>query len=216
MEDEIDDFELWCGLYRDEPSMAPAETMRLLLVMCQTGNRFALDYLGGLRSGRELLPSDSTHDLFDALWRDVAILESKEPFSLDDLDGEQWGILIGTLDVRAPGAEQSLAEPNTNVYPPNWSEVATARKDERSWCCGRCAYQSWYSGLIQVHHVDGDKTNNLRSNLEVLCAICHGQKHGTVGLWPMGATASEISDLELHHRRWSLAQLQKKRSARKA
>lgn len=38
--------------------------------------------------------------------------------------------------------------------------------------CNRCGY-SEYPGMLDVHHVDRDRSNNTLDNLEVLCVWCH-------------------------------------------
>ena len=37
--------------------------------------------------------------------------------------------------------------------------------------CNRCGFNDLRA--IEVHHIDGDRSNNLLSNLEVLCGNCH-------------------------------------------
>jgi len=31
--------------------------------------------------------------------------------------------------------------------------------------------------LLQIHHIDGNKKNNIQSNLEVVCSNCHVKRH---------------------------------------
>lgn len=47
---------------------------------------------------------------------------------------------------------------------------------ERGRCCEHCGNDKWLGSPIplNVHHVDGDATNNLLENLELLCLNCHG------------------------------------------
>lgn len=42
--------------------------------------------------------------------------------------------------------------------------------------CERCTNISWLDEKIplEVHHIDGDRTNNEESNLKLLCLNCHG------------------------------------------
>ena len=43
-------------------------------------------------------------------------------------------------------------------------------------CCNKCGEK--FSGRIrpQYDHKDGDRSNNKKSNIQALCAICHDQK----------------------------------------
>ena len=42
-------------------------------------------------------------------------------------------------------------------------------------CCQRCHFTEWQGQPIslELHHIDGDKANNLLSNLTILCPNCH-------------------------------------------
>lgn len=42
--------------------------------------------------------------------------------------------------------------------------------------CTRCGYDE-NKHALQVHHIDGDRSNNDLDNLEVLCANCHAIEH---------------------------------------
>jgi endogenous inhibitor of DNA gyrase (YacG/DUF329 family) len=42
--------------------------------------------------------------------------------------------------------------------------------------CEHCYYDR-YPGILVLHHKDRDRTNNARSNLEVLCPNCHAIEH---------------------------------------
>jgi hypothetical protein len=39
----------------------------------------------------------------------------------------------------------------------------------------QCGLMEWYGKLInlEVHHIDGDRTNNEKKNLQLLCPNCH-------------------------------------------
>jgi transcriptional regulator with XRE-family HTH domain len=81
-----------------------------------------------------------------------------------------------------------------------YDEVSLQRKkeiliEERGRLCEKCGWCAVnpFSGIVpvQVHHKDGDRDNNTRENLEILCPNCHsmtekymfhGQSHkGTWG-----------------------------------
>jgi len=48
-----------------------------------------------------------------------------------------------------------------------------ARAQTNVECCERCGR----AGRLDVHHKDGDPTNNAPENLEVLCRGCHLKHH---------------------------------------
>jgi predicted nucleic acid-binding Zn ribbon protein len=47
-------------------------------------------------------------------------------------------------------------------------------KENKCECCGK-SYINPYTGLsvLQIHHIDGDCTNNREENLQLLCPTCH-------------------------------------------
>ena len=66
----------------------------------------------------------------------------------------------------------------TNIYTKNWGEIATILKKLANYKCQRCGKD--YSNdtkNLHVHHKDGNKSNNLTSNLIVLCFDCHHKEH---------------------------------------
>lgn len=48
---------------------------------------------------------------------------------------------------------------------------------EFNYCCEKCGWGkiNEFSGTVplEIHHIDGDCTNNLRDNLQLLCPNCH-------------------------------------------
>lgn len=50
--------------------------------------------------------------------------------------------------------------------------------------CNRCGY-SKQTAILEVHHKDCDRSNNLAQNLEVLCPTCHEEHHfdTSTGKW---------------------------------
>jgi 5-methylcytosine-specific restriction endonuclease McrA len=63
---------------------------------------------------------------------------------------------------------------------------------DKEWCkisrslikvvghCVACGIPDKSGRVLTVHHMDFDPTNNLSSNLLVLCARCHLRKHGLI------------------------------------
>jgi len=54
-------------------------------------------------------------------------------------------------------------------------------KKVRGSGCELCGLDTWRDQpiLLELHHIDGDRTNNQESNLELLCPNCHS----TTGNW---------------------------------
>jgi hypothetical protein len=76
--------------------------------------------------------------------------------------------------------EESDETKNTQTgrggYVTNWNEISTAFRESKNYQCEGCNYKmTERSGyyLMHVHHIDYDKTNNRRSNLQCLCIECH-------------------------------------------
>ena len=44
--------------------------------------------------------------------------------------------------------------------------------------CEMCGHHPFFKGSLDVHHRDGEKSNNEPENLMTLCATCHRELHG--------------------------------------
>lgn len=44
------------------------------------------------------------------------------------------------------------------------------KEDSKCVICG-------YSGFLEVHHIDRNRDNNNRDNLQILCSLCHKEQH---------------------------------------
>lgn len=46
-------------------------------------------------------------------------------------------------------------------------------------CCEVCKIENWMGNYLsfELHHIDGDRTNNNLSNLQILCPNCHYCQH---------------------------------------
>ena len=66
-------------------------------------------------------------------------------------------------------------------YTRDWGDVAARYKTRLEFTCEICNVNlRGHEHLLHVHHVDGVKINNRRSNLKALCADCHRKQpnHG--------------------------------------
>lgn len=70
----------------------------------------------------------------------------------------------------------------TGEYAADWPEISRATKDAAGWRCVRCNHlhdrEGWY--ILTVHHLDGNKANNVWWNLLALCQRCHLTIQGRV------------------------------------
>jgi hypothetical protein len=66
-----------------------------------------------------------------------------------------------------------------NVYSEDFSAISRAVRDRAQWRCEDCGRVLAEPGLkkyLQVHHRDGDRSNNAPTNLKVLCIGCHAEQ----------------------------------------
>ncbi len=57
-----------------------------------------------------------------------------------------------------------------------WDRKKEFLKFECNNTCQKCGNDKWMGEQIplEIDHIDGDNTNNVKENLKVLCANCHG------------------------------------------
>ncbi len=68
-------------------------------------------------------------------------------------------------------------EPET-LYPPEFNRVKEKIRARDDWKCRHCGVpQEEMLRKLSIHHIDGDKSNNLPDNLITLCQSCHIRQH---------------------------------------
>ena len=69
-------------------------------------------------------------------------------------------------------------------YRPNQAELSETYRETADYRCQLCKVDCrGRPGLLQLHHEDGDTSNNAHHNLRVLCVDCHSHEpyHGQMG-----------------------------------
>ena len=68
----------------------------------------------------------------------------------------------------------------TEIMPPHYNTGSSnyRKKALKTFInkCNRCGYNK-YLTLLQVHHIDRNRTNSNTNNLEILCPTCHYEEH---------------------------------------
>jgi hypothetical protein len=81
-----------------------------------------------------------------------------------------------SLHVKKPSYDAITAP--VNVYTEDWPEVSNRVRSERGWKCEKC--HRLLNGRLQkylhVHHENGQRWDNRRTNLRVLCIGCHAEE----------------------------------------
>ena len=66
-----------------------------------------------------------------------------------------------------------------NRYSDCWPEISERRKEQENYKCEKCRIdlsRKKYKKFLHTHHVDGNKANNTKENLTVLCIECHAKE----------------------------------------
>lgn len=84
------------------------------------------------------------------------------------------------------GGLQEEIETNTEVdmfgYVKEWQRISRIYRQQQNYTCEKCniILDGMNKRFLEVHHVNGDKTNNKEENLKCLCIECHStvdQRH---------------------------------------
>jgi len=66
------------------------------------------------------------------------------------------------------------AKAGASIYTEDWAEVSQRLRAEARYTCEECRVcLEEHKALLHVHHINGIKNDNSRSNLRVLCKDCH-------------------------------------------
>ena len=92
------------------------------------------------------------------------------------LEDFNWHDLLSEYSPRFRQLPSRFAGAFDGSYSPGWDRISRRYKEGVGFVCEECAVDlsaEKHHRLLHVHHVDGVKTNNDRSNLLALCILCH-------------------------------------------
>ena len=87
--------------------------------------------------------------------------------------GQGWNTNLKFVPKKAQPLEQILVKNSTfSTYN---LKNRLLKEGIKSYKCECCGLQMWQGKLIplELHHIDGDNTNNQLNNLQLLCPNCH-------------------------------------------
>lgn len=125
------------------------------------------------------------------------------PDSSPQLLIDENGVLEEFQEITGRESQQAADEDRdleVDQYDNEWNSISRKLKDQRGWRCELCGFVSFGSSVIHTHHIDQNKMDNSTANLQVLCLICHGKKHGSGTGMGEYVVASDRAELETWHK----------------
>ena len=92
---------------------------------------------------------------------------------------EAFRLLWQHFDMFRPLARGLKSATQPTGYAANFHAISRAFRRSRNFTCEQCGVQlsGAHQGLVDTHHISGDKSNNRYDNLRCLCKLCHAEQH---------------------------------------
>jgi hypothetical protein len=91
--------------------------------------------------------------------------------------GDFFALYPQSLFAKKPIYDSDTAP--ANVYSDDWPRVSLAARSQAGWRCQQCRLDLSPHHLrkfLQTHHQNGQRNDNRRENLMVLCVECHAKQ----------------------------------------
>lgn len=94
---------------------------------------------------------------------------------------KKYGLSLGTntfnnFVLALEESEKKQTVVDRNGYILNWQQVSYCYRDTRNFTCEKCNFKASSEAekkYLHTHHMDMNKKNNTRANLQCLCVECH-------------------------------------------
>ncbi len=97
-------------------------------------------------------------------------LRQVDKFSIQEYLDENDGLL--TVMKHLP--KTMAKDAKSGGYTKEFSEISRRLREQHGWTCTKCGVDMRQKKAgLHVHHINGVKSDNRSSNLQVLCALCH-------------------------------------------
>lgn len=101
---------------------------------------------------------------------------------------EQYDSFFPYHPSRKSGASES--------YTQDWQQVSRSYREAQSYCCESCEVDlSQRPYLLHTHHINGVRSDNVKSNLQALCIDCHSKAPGHDHMAVPHSTRQEVAQL---------------------
>lgn len=93
-----------------------------------------------------------------------------------DFDIDNFFQQVSNTPIARKPIHTDLTAPESG-YTKDWNDVSLRMREKYRWICQKC-YDDFNHNrsYLQVHHINGVKSDNKEGNLKVLCKYCHSQE----------------------------------------